>query len=65
MLLTTIISKILGYIFCFNNFIFLKNFDPHYSYIEVQLLNQNSKPLKIEGKINITLLINKTVKCKK
>ena len=63
MLLTTIISKILGYIFCFNNFIFLKNFDPHYSYIEVQFTK--SKPLIIEGKINITLLINKTVKCKK
>ena len=63
MLLKTIISKILGYIFCFNNFIFLKNFDPHYSYIEVQFTK--SKPLIIEGKINITLLINKTVKCKK
>ena len=63
MLLTPIISKILEYIFCFNNFIFLKNFDPHYSYIEVQFTK--SKPLIIEGKINITLLINKTVKCKK
>ena len=63
MLLKTIIRKILGYIFCFNNFIFLKNFDPHYSYIEVQFTK--SKPLIIEGKINITLLINKTVKCKK
>ena len=40
------------------NFIFLKTFDSEFSYIEVWFTNQNSKPLEIEDKINITLVID-------
>ena len=40
------------------NFIFLKTFDSESSYIEVWFTDQNSKLLEIEGKINITLIIN-------
>ena len=36
------------------NFIFLKTFDSEFSYIEVWFTDQNSGPLDIEGKINIT-----------
>ena len=41
-----------------NYFIFLKTFNPEFSYIEVWFIDQNSKPLEIEDKINITLVIN-------
>ena len=40
------------------NFIFLKTFDSEFSYIEVWFTDQNSKQLDIEGKINITFVIN-------
>ena len=40
------------------NFIFLKIFDSEFSYIEVWFPDQNYKPLEIEDKINITLVIN-------
>ena len=40
------------------NFIFLKTFDSEFSYIEVWFTDQNSKPLEIEDKINISLVIN-------
>ena len=40
------------------NFIFLKTFNSKFSYIEVWFTDQNSKPLEIEDKINITLVIN-------
>ena len=40
------------------NFVFLKNYDSEFSYTEVWFTDQNSKPLKIEDKINITLVIN-------
>ena len=40
------------------NFIFLKTFESEFSYIEVWFTDQNSKPLEIESKINITLVIN-------
>ena len=40
------------------NFIFLKTFDSEFSYIEVWFTDQNSKPLEIKDKINITLVIN-------
>ena len=40
------------------SFIFVKTFDSEFSYIEVWFIDQNSKPLEIEGKINITLVIN-------
>ena len=36
-------------------FIFLQTFDSEFSYIEVCFTDQNSKPLEIEDKINITL----------
>ena len=40
------------------NLIFLKTFDSEFSYIVVWFTSQNSKPLEIEDKINITLVIN-------
>ena len=40
------------------NFIFLKTSDSEFSYIEVWFTDQNSKPIEIEDKINITLVIN-------
>ena len=43
-----------------NNFIFLKTFNSLFSYMEVQLTDQNSNPLEIEDKINITLVFNST-----
>ena len=48
-----------------NNFLFLKTFSPDFSYIEVWFTDQNSKPLEIEDKISITLVINKSIKYKK
>ena len=38
--------------------IFLKTFDSQFLYIEVWLTDQISKPLEIEDKTNITLVIN-------
>ena len=43
------------------NFIFLKTFNSEFSYIEVWFTDQNSKPLEIEDKMNITLVINSLV----
>ena len=40
------------------NFIFLKTFNSEFSRIEVWFTDQNFKLLEIEGKINITLVIN-------
>ena len=40
------------------NLIFLKTFNSEFSYIQVWVTDQNSKPLEIEDKINITLVIN-------
>ena len=42
-----------------NNFIFLKTFDSEFSYIEVWFTDQNSNPLEMENKINITLVLIK------
>ena len=39
-------------------FIFLKTFDSQFSYIEVWFTHQKRNPLDIEGKTNITLVIN-------
>ena len=39
-------------------FIFFKNFVSEFSYIEVWFTDQNSKPLELEDKIKITLVIN-------
>ena len=40
------------------NVIFLKAFDSEFSRIEVWFAVQNSKPLEMEDKLNITLVIN-------
>ena len=40
------------------DFIFLKPFDSEFLYIEVWFADRNSKPLEIEEKININLIIN-------
>ena len=40
------------------NIMFLKTFDSEFSYIEEWFTDQNPKPLEIENKINITLVIN-------
>ena len=42
------------------SFIFLKTFNSLFSYMEVWLTDQNSNPLEIEDKINITLVFNST-----
>ena len=39
-------------------FIFLKTFNSEFLYIEVWLTDQNSKPLEVGDKKNITLVIN-------
>ena len=41
-----------------NNFTFLKTFDSEFLYIKLWFADQISKPLEIEDKINITLVIN-------
>ena len=46
-------------------FIFLETFNSEFSYIEVWFTDQNSRPLEIEDKISITLVINLSVKSKK
>ena len=40
------------------NFIFLKTFHSEFPYTEVWFTDQNSNPLEIKVKINITLVIN-------
>ena len=40
------------------NFTFLKTFASVFLYIEVRFTDQNSKPLEIEDKVNITLVIS-------
>ena len=39
-------------------FTFLKTCILEFSYVEIWFIDQNSKPLEIEDKINITLVIN-------
>ena len=46
-------------------FIFSKIFNSEFSYIELWLFDQNSKPLEIEEEINITLVINSLATYKK
>ena len=43
------------------HFRFLKTFNSEFSYIEVQLTDQNSKPQEIDDNINITVVIHKSV----
>ena len=44
------------------DFIFLKIFDLEFSYIKEWFTDQIFKPVKIEDKINITLVINWSIK---
>ena len=47
------------------NVLHLEITNSEFSYIEVWFTDQNCKPLEIEDKINITLVINWSVKYKK
>ena len=47
------------------NSIFLKPFNSEFSYVEVWFTVQNSEPLEIENRINITLIISQSVTYKK
>ena len=47
------------------NFLFLKTFDSELSYNPVWFAEKKSKPLETEHKINITLIINQSIKNKK
>ena len=40
------------------NVMFLKTFDSEFPYTEVWFMDQNSTPLKVEDRINITIVIN-------
>ena len=40
------------------NLFFKKSFNSKFTYFELWFTNQSSKPLEIEDKINITLVIN-------
>ena len=59
-LYTFVANKSLGQLLDISpkNFIFLKTFDSEFLYTEVWFTDQTSKPLEIEDKINITLVIN-------
>ena len=59
-LYTFVLNKLFGQLLDISHksFIFLKTFDSEFSYIEVWFTDQNSNPLEIEDKINITLVIN-------
>ena len=59
-LYTFVPNKLFGQLLVISpkNSIFLKTFISEFSYIEIWFTDQNSKPLVIEGKINITLVIN-------
>ena len=43
------------------NLTLLKTFNSEFSYIEVWFTDQNSKPVEIEDRINITLVINEAL----
>ena len=49
----------------YKSFIFLKTFNSEFSYIEGFFTDQNCKPLEIEDKTRITLVINSSAKYKK
>ena len=57
---TSVPNKLFGKSFDISteNFISLKTFDSEFSYIEVWFTDQNPKPVEIEDKIKITLVIN-------
>ena len=47
------------------NLIFLKTYDSEFLYVEVWFADQNSNPIEIKDKINITLVINESITYKK
>ena len=47
------------------NVIFPKAFDSKFSYVGVWFTDQNSNPLEIDYKINVTLVINQSITYKK
>ena len=47
------------------SFIFLKTFDSEFSDVEVWFSEQNSRPLEIEDKIKIALVINYCIRYEK
>ena len=47
------------------NLIFLKTYDSEFLYVEVWFVDQNSNPIEIKDKINITLVINESITYKK
>ena len=59
-LYTLVPYKSFGYLLDISpkNYIFFKINDSEFSFIDVWLADQNCKPLEIEDKINITLVIN-------
>ena len=42
-----------------SNLVFLKTYNAVFDEIIITFIDQNSKPLEIGGKVNLTLLINK------
>ena len=44
---------------------FTKSFGSEFSYSDVCFTDQNSKPLDMENRINITLVVNKRIAYKK
>ena len=46
------------------NVIFIKTFEPESSYIEIWFTDQNYRPLGIEDRINITLVVSWSIKYK-
>ena len=42
-----------------SNFLFLKTYNTESDEIIIKFADQNGRPLEIEGKVNLTLLINK------
>ena len=42
-----------------SNLVFLKTYNTEFDEIIITFTNQNGRPLEIEDKVNLTLLINK------
>ena len=42
-----------------SNLMFLKTYNPEFDEIIMALTNKNGRPLEIEGKVSLTLFINK------
>ena len=56
-LYTFVRNKLFGSLLEISNHIFLKTFNSEFQTIEVWFTDQNSQPLEIEGRINLTLVI--------